>query len=81
MPIGRAKINEMVFCQFITFTNDNSYKFSDLQDDFTPRLDKFVISPAKIINKSEPEKPQPEKPQPENPPPQNPQPEKPQPEN
>ncbi len=28
----------------ITFTNDNSYKFSELQDDFTPRLDKFVIA-------------------------------------
>lgn len=30
----------------ITFTNDNSYKFSELQDDFTPRLDKFVIASA-----------------------------------
>ncbi len=30
----------------ITFTNDNSYKFSELQDDFTPRLDKFVIAAA-----------------------------------
>lgn len=30
----------------ITFTNDNSYKFSSLQDDFTPRLDKFVLAPA-----------------------------------
>ncbi len=31
----------------ITFTNDNSYKFSALQDDFTPRFDKFVLAPAK----------------------------------
>lgn len=31
----------------ITFTNDNSYKFSALQDDFTPRLDKFILAPAK----------------------------------
>ena len=30
----------------ITFTNDNSYKFSSVQDDFTPRLDKFVLAPA-----------------------------------
>lgn len=32
----------------ITFTNDNSYKFSSVQDDFTPRMDKFVIAPAKL---------------------------------
>lgn len=32
----------------ITFTNDNSYKFSELQDDFTPRLDKFVIASAAV---------------------------------
>ena len=38
----------------ITFTNDNSYKFSSVQDDFTPRLDKFAIAPAVIIA---PEKP------------------------
>ncbi len=31
----------------ITVTNDNSYKFSQVQDDFTPRIDKFVIAPAK----------------------------------
>lgn len=31
----------------ITFSNDNSYKFSTLQDDFTPRLDKFILAPAK----------------------------------
>lgn len=31
----------------ITISNDNSYKFSSLQDDFTPRLDKFEIIPAK----------------------------------
>lgn len=30
----------------ITFTNDNSYKFSEVQDDFTPRMDKFVVAPA-----------------------------------
>ncbi len=32
----------------ITFTNDNSYKFSELQDDFTPRLDKFVLAQASV---------------------------------
>lgn len=32
----------------ITFTNDNSYKFSELQDDFTPRLDKFVLASAAV---------------------------------
>ena len=32
---------------FITFMNDNSYKFSSVQDDFTPRLDKFAVAPAK----------------------------------
>ena len=32
----------------ITISNDNSYKFSSLQDDFTPRLDNFEIAPAKI---------------------------------
>lgn len=37
----------------ITFTNDNSYKFSSVQDDFTPRLDKFVIAPSAIINPEE----------------------------
>ncbi len=37
----------------ITFTNDNSYKFSQLQDDFAPRLDKFVIAPAKIAGAPE----------------------------
>lgn len=31
----------------ITFGNDNSYKFSSVQDDFSPRLDKFIIAPAK----------------------------------
>lgn len=31
----------------IAFTNDNSYKFSQLQDDFAPRLDKFVIARQK----------------------------------
>ncbi len=30
----------------IVFTNDNSYKFSSVQDDFTPRMDKFEIAPA-----------------------------------
>lgn len=37
----------------IAFTNDNSYKFSQLQDDFAPRLDKFVIAPAKIAGTPE----------------------------
>lgn len=37
----------------ITFTNDNSYKFSQLQDDFTPRMDKFVIAPAKAAGTEE----------------------------
>lgn len=32
----------------IRFTNDNSYKFSQLQDDFTPRLDKFVVVSAAV---------------------------------
>ena len=32
----------------IAFTNDNSYKFSELQDDFTPRLDKFVVASAYV---------------------------------
>ncbi len=32
----------------ITVSNDNSYKFSSLQDDFTPRFDNFEIAPAKI---------------------------------
>ena len=32
----------------IAFTNDNSYKFSELQDDFTPRLDKFVVASAAV---------------------------------
>ncbi len=32
----------------IAFTNDNSYKFSSVQDDFTPRLDKFTLSPSRI---------------------------------
>ena len=36
----------------ITFTNDNSYKFSTLQDDFAPRLDKFVLAPAKAAELS-----------------------------
>lgn len=35
----------------ITFGNDNSYKFSSLQDDFTPRLDKFVLAPAVASSK------------------------------
>lgn len=30
----------------ITITNDNSYKFSSVQDDFTPRFDKFVMASA-----------------------------------
>lgn len=30
----------------ITLTNDNSYKFSSVQDDFTPRFDKFVVAPS-----------------------------------
>lgn len=38
----------------ITFTNDNSYKFSELQDDFTPRLDKFVVAPAKAAGAAYP---------------------------
>ncbi|BAK20929.1 hypothetical protein MPTP_0450 [Melissococcus plutonius ATCC 35311] len=29
----------------ITLSNDNSYKFSSIQDDFTPRFDKFVLAP------------------------------------
>lgn len=37
----------------ISFTNDNSYKFSSVQDDFTPRLDKFVIAPAKAAGTAE----------------------------
>ncbi len=32
----------------ITFTNDNSYKFSSVQDDFTPRLDSFTVARAAI---------------------------------
>lgn len=36
----------------ITFTNDNSYKFSTLQDDFTPRLDKCILAPAKTKERS-----------------------------
>jgi Carbohydrate binding module (family 6)./Uncharacterised Sugar-binding Domain./Glycosyl hydrolases family 39. len=32
----------------ITVANNNSYKFSSVQDDFTPRLDKFIISPSVI---------------------------------
>lgn len=31
----------------IRMSNDNSYKFSTVQDDFAPRLDKFIIAPAK----------------------------------
>ena len=38
----------------IKFTNDNSYKFSTVQDDFTPRLDKFAIAPAAIITPKDP---------------------------
>lgn len=30
----------------IVFSNDNSYKFSPVQDDFAPRLDKFLLAPA-----------------------------------
>lgn len=30
----------------ITIKNDNSYKFSSVQDDFTPRFDKFVMASA-----------------------------------
>ncbi len=37
----------------ITFTNDNSYKFSALQDDFTPRMDKFVVAPAASASSSQ----------------------------
>ncbi len=37
----------------ITFTNDNSYKFSSVQDDFTPRLDKFAVAPAKAEKAAE----------------------------
>ncbi len=39
----------------LTFTNDNSYQFSSVQDDFTPRMDKFVIAPAKITSASTPQ--------------------------
>ncbi len=34
----------------ITFTNDNSYKFSSLQDDFAPRLDRFALTPAVLTD-------------------------------
>lgn len=36
----------------IRITNDNSYKFSEVQDDFTPRFDKFVFAPA-VLDGSE----------------------------
>ncbi|MCR4744143.1 MAG: FIVAR domain-containing protein [Lachnospiraceae bacterium] len=29
----------------IVFSNDNSYKFSEIQDDYAPRFDKFMITP------------------------------------
>ena len=32
----------------LIFSNDNSYKFSAVQDDFTPRLDRFIIAPASL---------------------------------
>ncbi len=38
----------------IVFTNDNSYKFSAVQDDFTPRMDKFVIAKAALAAGTEP---------------------------
>ena len=38
----------------ITFTNDNSYKFSEVQDDFTPRFDKFEIASAVLGSTDEP---------------------------
>lgn len=41
----------------ITLTNDNSYKFSSVQDDFTPRFDKFEIAPAVAGQAVEPDKP------------------------
>lgn len=37
----------------IVFTNDNSYKFSSVQDDFSPRLDQFTVAPAKLTEKQE----------------------------
>ena len=40
----------------ITFTNDNSYKFSAVQDDFTPRMDKFVVAKAAVAGSSQPAK-------------------------
>ena len=53
----------------ITFTNDNSYKFSDVQDDFAPRFDKFEIAPAVLKGTGQtppdPEVPEPEVPDPE----------------
>lgn len=63
----------------ITFTNDNSYKFSDVQDDFAPRFDKFEIAPAVLkgtgqtppdpeipdLEVPDPEVPDPEVPNPE----------------
>lgn len=42
----------------ITFTNDNSYKFSEVQDDFTPRFDKFEITSAVTKNDADTEKPE-----------------------
>lgn len=41
----------------ITFTNDNSYKFSTVQDDFTPRFDKFEIAAAVSGNSPQPDQP------------------------
>ncbi|CUX35770.1 LamG-like jellyroll fold domain-containing protein [Clostridium sp. C105KSO13] len=41
----------------ITLTNDNSYKFSEVQDDFTPRFDKFEIAPAVAAQAVDPDNP------------------------
>lgn len=37
----------------IRITNDNSYKFSEVQDDFTPRFDKFVFAPVVLSGNEE----------------------------
>ncbi|SKB56187.1 F5/8 type C domain-containing protein [Lachnospiraceae bacterium] len=39
----------------IVFSNDNSYKFSELQDDYAPRFDKFVITPVSVDSDYVPE--------------------------
>ncbi|MBO5372697.1 MAG: leucine-rich repeat protein [Lachnospiraceae bacterium] len=34
----------------ISFSNDNSYKFSEVVDDYAPRFDKFEIAPAMLAS-------------------------------